>query len=57
MDRYIPLDAEGFRHARNLKYIDEFDPPNGNLCLECGAIVGSRWLHDAHHWATSGEED
>jgi len=57
VDKYIPLDPEGFRHARNLKYIDEHDPPNGNMCLECGAIVASRWLHDNWHWAEDKEED
>jgi len=56
-DRYIPLDPNGFQNARKLGYIDQHDPPNGNLCLQCGAIVGSRWVHDVMHSSTDGDED
>lgn len=57
MDRYIPLWPDGFQQARKLGYFDAHDPPNGNLCLQCGSIVGSRWLHDVWHWGADGEED
>lgn len=57
MDKYIPLDPPGFANARALGYIDQYDPPNGNLCLTCGAIVGSRWLHDVVHRGKDGKED
>ena len=53
MDKYVPLFPDGFLHAVALGYIDKDDPPSGNLCLICGALVGSRWLHDIHH----GEQD
>ena len=55
MDKYIPLFPNGFIDAKKLGYIEQDAPPNGNLCLDCGALVASRWLHD--YWHTAIEED
>lgn len=52
--RYVPLDPAGFAYARKLGYIDKDDPPHGNLCLDCGAVVASRSIHDHVH---PGEEE
>lgn len=57
MDKYIPLFPTGFLDAKRLGYIDEHDPPNGSLCLQCGASVVSRWLHDNWHLVKDGEEE
>jgi hypothetical protein len=57
VDKYIPLFPTGFLDAKKLGYIDENDPPNGSLCLQCGASVVSRWLHDNWHLVKDGEEE
>lgn len=57
MDKYIPLSATGFIEARRSGYIAQNDPANGNLCLQCGAVVASRVLHDNWHWFAEDEED
>jgi hypothetical protein len=57
MDKYVPLWPHGFQDAQNAGYIDKNDSPNGNLCLECGAIVASRWLHDIYHGTGDDAED
>ena len=57
MSDYIPRDPNGFRHAQTLGYTDRDDPPNGNLCLECGAVVGSKALHDVFHLGKDEEDD
>jgi hypothetical protein len=49
VDKYLPLFPSGYQQAISLGYIDKNDPPNGNLCLTCGALVSSRWLHDHYH--------
>jgi hypothetical protein len=57
VDKYIPLFPAGFQDAQKMGYIDKHDAPNGNLCLECGAVVGSRWLHDYWHAAVEKDGD
>jgi hypothetical protein len=56
MDRYIPLFQDGVQHAIQLGYVAPTDPTTGSLCLQCGSVVASRWLHDVYHGLGEEEE-